>query len=131
MSGSAWSSSLVWGRTHNTATQRNLNSYLVETVVPVTPANSFTGRIELVDKDELFSAQPLLEEQLLRTSGSTFRVGAYTAGFTRDVKTFRYLEAGLGANFSVYTLPAAIKPYYGSRPLGVNVFLRLRLKSAS
>jgi hypothetical protein len=38
------------------------------------------------------------------------------------------IETGIGANASIYTLPAAIKPYYGDRPWGVNVFLRLRLK---
>ena len=131
MFGSSWSSSFIWGRTHNTASQRNLNSYLVESVAPIRKGNFITGRIELVDKDELFSAQPVLEEQLDRTAGSTFRIGAYTVGYTRDVKLFRYLETGLGANFSAYSLPGAIKPYYGNHPVGANVFLRLRLKSAS
>ena len=131
MLGSSWSSSFIWGRTHNTASQRNLNSYLVESVAPIRKGNFITGRIELVDKDELFSAQPVLEEQLNRTAGSTFRIGAYTVGYTRDVKLFRYLETGLGANFSAYSLPGAIKPYYGNHPLGANVFVRLRLKSAS
>jgi hypothetical protein len=131
MHGSSWSSSLIWGRAHFTAHQRNLNSYLLESVAPVRRGNFITGRIELVDKDELFSAQPALEQQLEQTAGSTFRIGAYTVGYTRDVKLFRYLETGLGANFSVYSLPAAIKPYYGDHPVGANVFVRLRLKSAS
>jgi len=131
MLGSSWSSSLIWGRAHNTASQRNLNSYLLESVAPVPHGNFITGRIELVDKDELFSAQPVLEEELERTAGSTFRIGAYTIGYTHDVKLFRYLETGLGANFSAYSLPEAIKPYYGNHPVGANVFLRLRLKSAS
>lgn len=131
MLGSSWSSSLIWGRAHNTASQRNLNSYLVESVAPVRKGNFITGRIERVDKDELFSAQPVLEEQLDRIAGSTFRIGAYTLGYTRDVHLLRCLETGIGANFSLYSLPAAIKPYYGDRPVGANVFVRLRLKSAS
>ncbi len=123
-----WSTSLIWGRNHDVVTQHNLNSYLAETVYPVSQKNFLTGRIELVDKDELFADNPDLEEQLARTAGSTFRIGAYTAGYTRDIGTFRDIETGVGANATAYTLPAAIKPYYGDHPWGVNAFVRLRLK---
>jgi hypothetical protein len=126
--GSAWSTSLIWGRNHDTLTQRNLNSYLAETVYPISRKNFLTGRVEYVDKDELFADTPSLEEQLDRTAGSTFRIGAYTAGYTRDIGTFKDVEAGIGANATVYTLPTAIQPYYGDRPWGINVYLRLRLK---
>jgi hypothetical protein len=127
MQGASWSTSLIWGRNHEIIDQRNLNSYLLESVAPYRRKNFFTGRIELVDKDELFSDQPILEEQLDRTLGSTFRIGAYTAGYTRDIGAFHNLEAGLGANFTTYTMPDAIKPYYGSHPVAVNMYLRLRL----
>ena len=131
MLGSAWSSSFIWGRTHNTASQRNLNSYLIESVAPVRKGNFVTARIELVDKDELFSAQPALAEQLEHSAGSTFRIGAYTVGYTRDVNLFRYVETGIGGNFNAYSLPGAIKPYYGNHPVGASVFVRFRLKPAS
>ena len=49
----SWSSSLIWGRDHSTATKRNLNSYLAETVLAVKKRNFLTARAELVDKDEL------------------------------------------------------------------------------
>ena len=107
----SWSSSLVWGRVHNTATQRNSNSYLVESVLPARRKNFITGRFELVDKDELFA-----------------RIGAYTIGYTRDVDLFRFVETGIGANFSAYTLPGSIKPLYGGHPMGGNIFLRFRLR---
>ena len=126
--GEAWSSSLIWGRNHDTYTGRNSDSYLLESVYPFRRRNFLTGRIEYVDKDELFSDTPALAAQLDQTAGSTFRIGAYTAGYTRDIGTFRSIETGIGANASVYSLPAAIKPYYGDRPWGVNVFLRIRLK---
>jgi hypothetical protein len=71
---------VIWGRNHDTWTQHNLNSYLAETVVPIGKRNFLTGIIELVDKDELFADMPDLEAQLDRTAGSTFRIGAYTAG---------------------------------------------------
>lgn len=128
MPGGSWSSSLIWGRVHNTGTQRNLNSYLAESQLPVRSRNFITGRIELVDKDELFAAQPDLETSLDIHYGSTFRVGAYIVGYTRDIDIIPGLETGIGVNIETYSLPAAIKPYYGDRPLGGNVFLRIRLK---
>jgi hypothetical protein len=102
----------------------------VESVVPVRAGNFVTGRFELVDKDELFTNQPEIEERLERSFGSSFRIGAYTIGYTRNI-LFRSIETGIGANFSAYSLPAAIKPYYGQHPVGGNVFIRFRLKSSS
>jgi hypothetical protein len=126
----SWSSSLVWGRNHNTANFRNSNAYLAESVVPIHGKNFVTGRWELVDKDDLFSAEPDLEQRLDVLYGSTFRIGAYTIGYTRDVHLFRQVETGVGANFTAYTLPDAIKPYYGNRPVGGNIFVRFRLQHA-
>ncbi len=114
-SGSSWSSSVIWGRNHDTFTQHNLNSYLAETVYPVSRRNFLTGRWELVDKDEL-------------SVEGIYRIGAYTAGYTRDIGNLKYLETGIGANLTAYTLPASLKPYYGDRPWGVNVYLRLRIR---
>jgi hypothetical protein len=128
MQGSSWSTSLIWGRNHEILTQRNLNSYLLESVAPFRRKNFFTGRIELVDKDELFSDDPDLQAQLDRTIGSTFRIAAYTAGYTRDIGVFHKVETGIGANVTTYTVPAAIQPYYGSHPVSVNMYVRLRLK---
>ena len=128
MQGSSWSTSLIWGRNHETLNRRNLNSYLLESVAPYRRKNFFTGRIELVDKDELFSDQPDLEAQLDRTVGPTFRIGAYTAGYTRDIGAFHKVQTGIGANFTTYTMPDAIKPYYGNHPVSVNIYARLRLK---
>lgn len=127
-SAGAWASSLIWGRNHETLTGRNLNSYLLESVYPVTRKNFLTGRIEWVDKDELFQDQPALEASLDRTAGSTFRVQAYTGGYTRDIAQIRDAETGLGFNLSAYVIPAAIQTYYGAHPWGVNVFLRVRMK---
>jgi hypothetical protein len=131
MQGAAWSSSLIWGRNHSTATFRNLNSYLAESALPIHRRNWITGRWEMVDKDDLFSNQPDLVQQLDVLYGSTFRIGAYTVGYTRDVEVFRYVETGVGVNFSAYSLPDAIKPYYGNHPVGGNIFVRFRLRPTS
>jgi len=108
-----------------------LNSYLAESVVPVRRKNFITGRAELVDKDELFNAQPELEQLVDARYGSTFRIGAYTIGYTRDIAWFRYIQTGVGVNLTAYTLPDAIKPYYGNHPTGGNIFIRFRLRPAA
>ena len=115
-----WSSSLIWGRVHYTATDRNLNSYLAESVVPFAKKNFITGRIELADKDELYVPIP-----------GTFRIGAYTLGYTRDIDLFSHIQTGIGANFSAYSLPDPIKPFYGNHPVGGNIFVRFRLRKNS
>lgn len=127
--GESWSSSLIWGRNHDTFTHHDLNSYLAESVLPIPGRNFLTGRVEVVDKDELFEDTPELEASLDRAIGSTFRIGAFTAGITHDLApSFHGVETGIGVNFTAYRVPASIQPYYGSHPFGVNVFLRLRLK---
>jgi hypothetical protein len=126
--GNAWSSSLIWGRNHNTNTRRDTNSYTLETLYPISPKNFLTARVESVDKDELFANDHELEHQLEHSAGAIFRIGAYTVGYTRDIGTYKNIETGVGANVTAYTLPSAIKPYYGDHPVGVNVYLRFRIK---
>jgi len=127
--GTSWSTSVIWGRNHEIAHQRDVNSWLAETLFPATRRNFLTGRIEVVDKDELFSAHSEVADHGDHAAGTVFRIQAYTFGYTRDLAAARSLEVGLGANISAYRLPAAIQPDYGAHPWGVNVFLRLRLKS--
>jgi hypothetical protein len=131
MPGGSWSSSVIWGRDHSTETKRNLNSWLAESVLPLTSRNFITGRIEFVDKDELFNGQPDIGAHLNPVYGSTFRIGAYTIGYTRDIDLLRGLQTGVGANIETYSLPAVIKPYYGNHPVGGNIFIRFRLKTRS
>ena len=88
-------------------------------MLPIRRVNFLTGRFELVDKDELSS------------SGDTFRIGGYTIGYIRDIPLFRGIETGVGANLTAYTLPEPLKLAYGDRPIGGNIFLRIRLRDAS
>ena len=134
MPGGSWSSSFIWGRKYSTATKRSSNSYLVESVFPIRHKNFITGRLEVVNKDELFRDQPDLEQRLTSIYGDTFRIDAYTIGYTRDIDVFKNVEGlrnvqmGLGGNVEMYSLPRAIKPYYGDHPVSGNIFLRFRLR---
>jgi hypothetical protein len=123
-----WTTSAIWGRDHKTAAQRNLNSYLLESVVQFRKKNYVTGRVELVDRDELFADKPLIQQQLAATVGTTFRVGAFTAGYTRDIHLVPHLITGIGANATLFRVPAPIQPFYGAHPAAFYVFLRFRLE---
>ncbi len=127
--GNAFATSFIWGRNWKQDLHYGTNAVLAETVVPFKDKNFFTGRYEWSQRDELFADDEALAEKLFEQTGSRwFDVSAYTIGYTRDLAMFHDLETGLGANVSLYGVPRAIKPYYGDHPLGVNVYLRLRLK---
>jgi hypothetical protein len=114
-----WATSVIWGRVHKTDSGANLNGYGLESVARFARKNYVTGRIELVDKDELLAA------------GQQFRIGAYTIGYTRDFYVVPRIATGLGANFTTYSMPAALDPYYGQRPVAVMLFLRFKLRDVS
>jgi hypothetical protein len=124
-----WATSLIWGRNWKTAPKYGSNAVLAETVIPFREKNFITGRYEWSQRDELFAGDPALATQIAASTGAEiFNVNAYTIGYTRDIGTFSNVETGLGANLSLYGIPDAIKPYYGDHPLGVNVYLRIRLR---
>ncbi len=127
--GNWWATSLVWGRNWKTEPRYGSNAVLAETVVPIGEKNFITGRYEWSQRDELFADNPALENQLFTLTGARwFDVNAYTIGYTRDIGTFHGAETGLGANFSLYGIPASIQGYYGDHPAGINVYLRVRLR---
>ena len=127
--GNAFATSLIWGRNWKSVGKYASNAVLAETVVPFGGKNFVTGRYEWSQRDELFANDPAMAQYLFLTTGSRwFDVSAYTVGYTRAIFSMSKMETGLGANVSLYGIPQAIKPYYGDHPLGVNVFLRVRLK---
>jgi hypothetical protein len=127
--GNWFATSLVWGRNWKTAGKYGTNAVLAETVVPFKEKNFVGARYEWSQRDELFANNPTLAQHLIEQTGSRwFDVSSYLVGYTRDLGIFWNVETGLGANMMFYGIPDAIKPYYGDHPMGVNVYLRLRLK---
>lgn len=120
-----WASSLIWGRNHKTETQQNINSYLAESLLQFSGKNYLTARVELVDKDELFAGGADRPTSDL-FAGSVFRIAAYTFGYTRDVKLIDGLKTGLGGNFTTYTFPGELKPFYGEHPASFVIYFRMR-----
>ena len=109
----SWASSLIWGRTHNTLSQLNLNSYLVESVLPVGRKNFLTGRIELADKDELIP-------QLVTAPPSAL---AHTPSATRATSLSGAPLKPESERTSTSTrCPMRRSSYYGDHPAGGNIF---------
>lgn len=127
--GNYWATSLIWARNYKTVEQQATNAIVAESVVPVGRKNFVTGRFEWSQRDELFENDHRLAHEVEeRTGKNAFNVSAFTAGYTRDVELVKNLQSGVGLNVSAYAIDSALKPYYGSRPWGVNVFIRFRLK---
>lgn len=127
--GNSWNTSFVWGRNYKTEEGYGTNSVLAETLFPIGEKNFLTGRYEWSQRDELFANDPELAEKLaLQTGKPYFNINSYTVGYTRDLFNFHGADTGLGANVSFYGIPDILKPYYGNHPMGVNVYLRVRLK---
>jgi hypothetical protein len=53
-------------------------------------------------------------------------VQAYTFGYDREFTLVPHLASAVGSQFTVYGVGAPLKPIYGSDPIGVNIFVRLR-----
>jgi hypothetical protein len=129
--GNYWASTFIWARNYKTIEKNATHAIVAESVVPVTRRNFITGRFEWSQRDELFEYDHDLAHEIEeRTGKNAFRVAAYTVGYTRDVDLVRNLQSGIGFNVTAYSIESALKPYYGDRPWGVNVFLRFRLKAS-
>jgi hypothetical protein len=118
----SWATSAVWGRVHKVFSDRNLNSYLLETTANFKVRNYAFSRLELVDKDELFPNQPFLPD---------FRIGAYTFGGARDLVQKRLWRLALGADVTFYSKASALDPAYGKNPVSFQIFLRVRPASST
>ena len=54
------------------------------------------------------------------------RVQAYTAGYDHDFKLIPHLATALGAQVTLYSTPGTLTASYGSHPVGVVAFVRVR-----
>jgi len=120
-----WVSTVVWGRTRSLADNVIANSYLVESTLRFHQRNYAWTRIEDVDRttELLLGERPTPPGFAEEPAG---RVQAYTFGYDRDLPLVRYAETALGAQVTAYTPGSRLEPIYGSDPMGVVVFLRIR-----
>jgi hypothetical protein len=102
------------------------NSYGAESTLLWKNRNWFWGRAELADKDSLllFREEPLVtlvEEQRYT------RVRAFTMGYSRELPApAPMIRPALGSQITINHSPPNLAAIYGPKPVGIQVFLRIR-----
>jgi len=117
--GTWWQTTLAFGR-NSPSSGAASDAWLLESALKLSAAHTVFGRLERVDKDELFlPGQPL--------AGRTFTVEKLSLGYIYDFLHLDELSLGLGGLISTYSDPSALNAAYGSRPTSFMVFMRARL----
>lgn len=95
-----------------------LNAWVLETGARLEEHSVF-GRYENVDKNELFHFGPNL--------GRRFNVSKLSLGYIYDFQRVGRSSWGLGAVGGVHPMPRALRSTYGSAPVSVMLFARVKL----
>jgi hypothetical protein len=120
-----WATLLLWGRNRSRASGLIWNSYLAESTLRFSRYNYVWARFENVDRtNELLLGNTFepasFEESIIG------RVQATTVGYDRDFDLIPHLATAIGGQITFYGVPDRIKPIYGSHPVGVVLFIRIR-----
>lgn len=124
-----WSSSAMWGRTRSIPDPAKENSYLFETTVNFRDTNYAWMRLENAGRsNELLIGEHVLprgfrEEPLTH-------VQAYTFGYDRDIPMLPHISSAIGFQATAYGVGRPLQPIYGTDPVGVSFFIRLRPRSS-
>ena len=120
-----WASTAVWGRTRSLPGSKKENSYLFESTLRFKSRNYLWTRLENAGRSNelLVGENPLppgFEEAPLT------HVQAYTFGYDRDIPLIPHLASALGAQVTTYGVGQPLQPIYGTNPIAIQIFLRLR-----
>jgi hypothetical protein len=122
-----WASMLLWGRNQSLQDGNVGNSYLAESTLRFLRRHYVWARIENVDRtNELLLGENPLPAGF--TERYFTRVRAYSAGYDREFGHIPHLSTAVGGQLTWYGVPGALKALYGSHPIGVMAFLRVRVK---
>ena len=114
-----WQTTFAWGRNAPTVGPAT-NGWLLESAAQPVPRQTIFGRLERVDKDELFlPGAPLY--------GQTFTINKLSLGYIYDVARWQSISFGVGGLVSAYWFPSTLDASYGSHPNSFMVFVRARL----
>ena len=128
-----WANTALWGRTRAISSSSAMedsasskeNSYLLESTLQFAARNYLWIRLENAGRtNELLIGEHPLPAGFVESPLT--HVQAYTFGFDRDVKLLPHMASAIGAQGTVYGVGRPLQPIYGSDPVGINVFLRLR-----
>lgn len=116
-----WQTTFAWGRNTPAGHHgRRTDAFLVESGMTL-GRNTLFGRVENVDKDELFA-----NDETNPLADRLFNVTKASLGYYRSIRVGR-LGLDLGGLVSRYALPRALRDSYGSSPTSFMLFSRIRL----
>jgi hypothetical protein len=120
-----WANTLLWGRTRSLEDDAIFDSYLLESTVRFLTRNYAWTRIENAERSNelILGENPLPPDFAEEPIG---HVQAYTVGYDHDFDLIPHVASAIGGQFTTYGVPNVLQPMYGSHPLGVAVFIRLR-----
>jgi hypothetical protein len=120
-----WASTILWGRTRSREDNSTFDGYLLESTLRFHARNYAWTRMENAERSNelIVGENPLPAGFVEKPVG---RVQAYTFGYDHDFELVPHLASAIGAQFTTYAAPDVLKPIYGSHPLGVALFVRLR-----
>jgi hypothetical protein len=122
----SFAASWIWGHNNKFEEDRHLNSNLFEALYRFKHWNWITGRIEVVDKDELFLDDPNVPPNIAE---QIFTIDSFTFGYARDFPLIRGWETGIGGNFSLFSFSQDLGPYYGNHPVGFLIYFKFKQNS--
>jgi len=121
-----WAASVIWGRNRESHSEvATLNGYTFESTANFLDKNYVYTRLELVDKNSLLSHDEA-HDLGYNTDHPSFRIGAYTLGYVRDVWNSPKFSIGIGSDFTFYSKPDVLDAVYGDNPISSRFFIRIR-----
>ena len=122
-----WASLLLWGRNQSLRDGNVGNAYLLESTLKFLDRNHAWMRIENADRtNELLRGENPLPPGFPEPYFT--RVQSYTAGYSHEIGHLPHLSTALGAQVTWYGVPDVLKAAYGTHPVGIVAFLRVRLR---
>ncbi|MGC1872538.1 MAG: hypothetical protein WA700_16390 [Acidobacteriaceae bacterium] len=116
---------VVWGRTRSIPDNGKENSYLLEATLNFLQRNYVWTRMENAGRsNELLIVENPLPPGFIESPLT--HVQAYTFGYDREFNFVPHLASAVGSQFTVYGVGGPLQPIYGTDPIGVNIFVRLR-----
>lgn len=120
-----WASTVVWGRTRSLSDNSKENSYLLESLVRFKASNYAWTRVENAGRsNELQNGTAPLPANFQEQPIG--HIQAYTVGYVHDMNLIPQVRSAIGAQVTTYGVADALKAIYGSHPVSVSVFVRLR-----
>jgi len=120
-----WASMVLWGRNQSMSDGNVGNGYLLESTLRFFNRNYVWTRIENADRtNELLLGETALPSGYVERYFA--RVQAYTVGYDREVGKMWHVSMAFGGQVTWYEVPQVLESTYGSQPIGVIAFLRVR-----